>query len=78
MGAEASTELSGDDIDEIKQNTKFKAGEIKEWHEKFLAEYPSGRIREPEFVEAYKQMFADGDATKYAHHVFRAYDSDGE
>ena len=77
MGADESRELSSEDVEEIKHNTKFKACEIKEWHHKFLEEYPTGRITEPDFVQIYGKMFPDGDASGYAHHVFRAYDVDG-
>ena len=78
MGGESSRELSSDDLDELKKNTKFKPDEIKAWYDKFHTDFPNGVITEPEFIKMYSKMFPKGDARKFAKHVFRAYDADGK
>ena len=78
MGGETSRELSTDDLDDLRRSTKFKPEEIRAWYDKFHKDFPNGTITEPEFVNMYSKMFPKGDARRFAKHVFRAYDSDGE
>ena len=79
MGGESSRELSKDDVlHELKHTTKLRPDEIRAWYDKFHKDFPDGHITEPQFVTMYSKMFPRGDARRFAQHVFRAYDSDGE
>ena len=77
MGSSSSTELSDETIDEIRQNTRFSKREIIDMYEKFHTDFPEGVITRRRFVDMYNNLFPDGDATRFAKHVFRAYDADG-
>ena len=78
MGGESSREqLADEDIDEIRRSTHFTRAEILDLHQKFQTDFPDGAITRDRFVLMYASLFPDGDATRFAKHVFKAYDADG-
>ena len=78
MGNNA-TALRPEIVEDLAESTDFTADEIREFYKKFLKETESGRmsLSQEEFSDAYKNVFPDGDASKFASHVFERYDKDG-
>ncbi|CAD5125638.1 DgyrCDS13837 [Dimorphilus gyrociliatus] len=62
-------------VHDLKENTHFKSKEIREWHEKFKKDFPSGHIRRHEFRKMYSELTAK-DSNELADYVFDAYDQD--
>ena len=77
MGNRSSTtklrpEALGDLVDE----TNFTESELRHWFKEFRNDFPEGRLSIDQFREVYAQHFPDGDAAKFAAHVFRTFDHD--
>lgn len=66
-----SKELTPELLETLKKRTRFSAPEIREWHEKFMDDFPSGEMQKDEFVDMYQQMSKGGDAREFAEHLFR-------
>jgi len=62
------------DLDELIRETKFSKGEIRMMYRGFKQECPNGAVNEDTFKEIYEKFFPYGNATSYAHHVFKAFD----
>ena len=44
---------------------------IREWHEGFLQDCPSGKLSPRVFSQMYQMFFPDGDAEAFCRNVFR-------
>jgi len=62
------------DLQELLKITKFTKQEIKMMYRGFKQECPNGTVNEDTFKEIYENFFPYGNATSYAHHVFKAFD----
>jgi len=62
------------DLQELLRITKFTKQEIKMMYRGFKQECPNGCVNEDTFKEIYENFFPYGNATTYAHHVFKAFD----
>jgi len=62
------------DLDDLIKTTQFSKQEIRTMYRGFKQECPGGAVNESTFREIYEKFFPYGNATCYAHHVFKAFD----
>ena len=72
--AESKQELSQSEINKLRQTADFSEDEIKRWYKGFRDKCPKGKMTKADFAEIYSEMFATGDVTFFAGHVFRTFD----
>jgi len=62
------------DLEDLIKITQFSKSEIRMMYRGFKQECPGGEVNEDTFKEIYEKFFPQGNATCYAHHVFKAFD----
>ncbi|KAJ7384245.1 Hippocalcin-like protein 1 [Desmophyllum pertusum] len=69
------TKLKKDELNDLMEGTHFTQKEIEDWYKGFMKSCPSGFVSSADFQDMYSDFF-EGDASEFATHVFRTFDSD--
>jgi len=77
MGNQA-TALRPEVLSDLENSTAFSADEIREYYRTFIKDCPGGRMAMSleDLVTVYGKIFPQGDASKFAVHIFNQFDTD--
>ena len=70
-----TTKLKKEELDDLLECTHFSKKEIEDWYKGFMKSCPNGSVSNEDFQDMYSDFF-EGDASDFASHVFRTFDTD--
>jgi len=70
-------QLSQEDIEYLKLNTKFDEQEIREWFKGFKVDCPDGELGKDKILDMYSMILPVGNAKVFVDQIFRIFDKDG-
>ena len=76
MGLKES-KLRDKKVEQLSKKTGFDHDEIYKWHAGFMKDSPTGEMQLSEFTAIYRELFPNGDATKFSTYIFNVIDQDG-
>lgn len=76
MGLKES-KLRDKKVQKLSEKTGFDHDEIYKWHAGFMKDSPTGEMQLSEFIAIYRELFPNGDATKFSTYIFNVIDQDG-
>ena len=74
MGKGSST-LRPKNIKGLVDCIQLSRKEIEDWYVHFKKEYPFGLLTMEQFIDVYKSFFPCGNSERFAHYVFKAFDT---
>ena len=80
MGAQGSKDkkIPPEQLSELIQLTHFEKKELKKWYQGFIRDCPDRTMNQEQFVELYSRFYSQGNADKFATHVFRTFDNNND
>ncbi|XP_064625389.1 neurocalcin homolog [Lineus longissimus] len=74
----APSKLTSDLVEDLMEQTSFTEDELQNWYKGFIKDCPNGALTKADFKRVYVNFFPYGDASEFADHAFRAFDTDGD
>jgi len=76
--SQGKKDLTPEEFEQLSRTTSYTNAEVQDFYEKFKKDYPKGYVDKKGFKTIYAAMFPQGSgAEKFADHIFRIYDADG-
>merc|ERR1712215_663091 len=70
--------LREEDIMALTKSSGLEEAQVKEFFDKFIVDYPNGKLKVKDFRETMLKALPKKDANKMDKHVFRMYDNDSD
>ena len=68
--------LTKEDLESLKDNTRYEEKTIKKWNKRFHQICPNGKMTQDSFVDMYKMFFPRGNAEEICNQMFKTFDTD--
>ena len=68
--------LTKEDLESLKDNTRYEEKTIKKWNKRFHQICPNGKMTQDSFVDMYKMFFPRGNAEEFCNQMFKTFDTD--